>query len=45
MEGIWTKAGFSSRTSFFGSFKEFTGVTPTEFIKINQLEAIDKEVN
>lgn len=45
MEGIWTKAGFSSRTSFFGSFKEFTGVTPTEFIKINQLEAIDKDVN
>lgn len=41
MEGIWTKAGFSSRTSFFGSFKEFTGVTPTEFIKINELEARD----
>ncbi len=43
MEGIWTKAGFSSRTSFFVSFKETTGVTPIEFIKINQIEGLDKE--
>jgi AraC-like DNA-binding protein len=45
MEGIWTNAGFSSKTSFFVLFKEITGVTPTEFIKVNQLEAIDKDVN
>lgn len=35
MEGIWTKAGFSSRTSFFVSFKEVTGQTPLDFIKNN----------
>lgn len=33
MEGIWTKTGFSSRTSFFVSFKEITGQTPLDFIK------------
>lgn len=35
MEGIWPKTGFSSRTNFFVTFKEVTGYTPTEFIKIN----------
>lgn len=35
MEGIWTKAGFSSKTSFFVSFKEVTGVSPLEFSKMN----------
>ena len=35
MEGIWTKTGFSSRTNFFVTFKEVTGYTPLEFIKIN----------
>lgn len=35
MEGIWTKTGFSSRTNFFVTFKEVTGFTPLEFIKIN----------
>lgn len=44
MEGIWTNAGFSSKTSFFVLFKEITGVTPVEFIKINQLESINKEI-
>jgi AraC-like DNA-binding protein len=43
MEGIWTKAGFSSRTSFFVSFKETTGLTPIEFIKINQIEGLEKD--
>lgn len=33
MEGVWTKTGFSSRTSFFVSFKEITGQTPLDFIK------------
>ena len=33
MEGIWTKAGFSSKTNFFISFKDVTGSTPIEFIK------------
>lgn len=35
MEGIWTKTGFSSRTNFFVTFKEVTGYTPIEYIKIN----------
>ena len=35
MEGIWAKTGFSSRTNFFVTFKEVTGYTPIEFIKIN----------
>jgi AraC-like DNA-binding protein len=32
MEGIWTKAGFTSKTSFFVSFKEVTGLTPVEYL-------------
>jgi AraC-like DNA-binding protein len=35
MEGIWPKTGFSSRTNFFVTFKEVTGHTPIEYIKIN----------
>ena len=35
MEGIWTKTGFSSRTNFFVTFKEVTGYTPLEFIKLS----------
>jgi AraC-like DNA-binding protein len=26
-------SGFSSRSTFFGTFKEFTGMTPTEFME------------
>jgi len=33
MEGIWMKAGFTSKTSFFVSFKEVTGLTPLEYVK------------
>jgi len=33
MEGIWVKAGFSSKTSFFVAFKEVTGQTPLEYVK------------
>jgi AraC-like DNA-binding protein len=36
MEGIWTKAGFSSKTNFFTTFKEETGFTPLEFIKLKK---------
>jgi len=32
MEGIWMKAGFTSKTSFFVSFKEETGMTPLEYV-------------
>lgn len=45
MEGVWTNAGFSSRTSFFVSFKEITGQTPLDFIKTNKLEPIKKQIN
>jgi YesN/AraC family two-component response regulator len=33
MEGVWIKSGFSSKTSFFVSFKEVTGMTPLEYLK------------
>ena len=33
MEGIWMKSGFSSKTWFFVSFKEVTGMTPIEYLK------------
>ena len=33
MEGIWMKAGFTSKTSFFVTFKEVTGLTPLEYVK------------
>lgn len=37
MEGIWIKAGFTSKTSFFVTFKEVTGMTPLEYVKqLNQ---------
>lgn len=32
MDGIFTKAGFSSRSSFYTAFKSATGFTPGEFI-------------
>ena len=37
LQEIWTESGFSSKTNFFTSFKEETGMTPTEFIK-NQMK-------
>ena len=33
MEGIWTKSGFKSKTGFFVTFKEVTGMTPLEYLK------------
>lgn len=35
MESVWTKAGFSSKTNFFISFKDVSGYTPVEFLKKN----------
>ena len=32
IEGIAQQAGFKTRASFYGVFKEKTGMTPTEFI-------------
>ena len=35
IEGISQQAGFKTRASFYGVFKEKTGMTPTEFIAAN----------
>lgn len=32
LQGIWMESGFTSKTNFFTSFKEETGLTPIEFI-------------
>lgn len=32
MEGVWMHSGFSSKTTFFVTFKEVTGMTPLEYI-------------
>jgi AraC-like DNA-binding protein len=45
MEGIWTKCGFSSKTNFFVAFKEVTGMTPLEFSKEINKNAIPEETN
>lgn len=33
LEAIGQQAGFNNRTTFFNSFKKFTGMTPTQYIK------------
>lgn len=33
MEVVWIKSGFTSKTNFFQTFKEVTGMTPSEFHK------------
>lgn len=33
MEGIGKESGFASKSSFFSSFREITGMTPAEFIR------------
>ncbi len=32
LQGVWMESGFSSKTNFFTTFKEETGLTPTEYI-------------
>ena len=36
LDQIAERSGFSSRSSFFSSFKEFTGMTPSEFLGTTQ---------
>jgi AraC-like DNA-binding protein len=36
LQGIWMEAGFSSKTNFFTTFKEETGLTPTDFILLKE---------
>jgi AraC-like DNA-binding protein len=33
LQGIWMESGFTSKTNFFTTFKEETGLTPLEFIE------------
>lgn len=33
LQGIWMNSGFSSKTNFFTTFKEETGLTPIEFVQ------------
>jgi AraC-like DNA-binding protein len=35
MEKVAAMSGFSSRSTFFSTFKEYTGLTPSEFIKVS----------
>ena len=39
MNGIWSKAGFSSKTNFYATFKEITQMTPVNFIKTHHLKS------
>ncbi len=39
IEGIAQQAGFKTRASFYGAFKEKTGMTPTEFIAAKTTQA------
>jgi len=32
LQSVWMESGFSSKTNFFTTFKEETGLTPTEYI-------------
>lgn len=42
IDGIGLKSGFSSRTTFFVSFKEVTGKTPKEYIEFCKITQADK---
>ncbi len=44
MEGIGKESGFASKSSFFSSFREITGMTPAEFIRSTSGEADPTEV-
>jgi AraC-like DNA-binding protein len=41
MEGIWMKCGFTSKTTFFVSFKEITGMTPLDYLKTIEPKYVD----
>lgn len=36
IDALWSEIGFSNRTSFYKKFKETTGMTPVEYVKIKQ---------
>jgi AraC-like DNA-binding protein len=36
LQGVWMEAGFSSKTNFFTTFKEETGLTPNEFLQLEK---------
>jgi PAS domain S-box-containing protein len=38
IDHLYSKVGFSSRTTFYIAFKRFTGVSPSRFRQINDLE-------
>lgn len=38
MEGIGSESGFHSRSVFFATFKELTGITPKEFVEQQQTD-------
>ena len=38
IDHLYSKVGFSSRTTFYRAFKNFTGVSPTRFRQINELK-------
>ena len=42
VEGISTDVGFRSRTSFTTSFKRVTGLTPTEYMRIQNAQKQQK---
>lgn len=36
LDALWSKIGFSNRTTFYKRFKDTTGLTPVEFVKLNR---------
>lgn len=39
IDSIGLQSGFSSRSNFYSSFKDITGITPSEFLKQNEKKA------
>ena len=42
IDHLYSKVGFSSRTTFYIAFKKFTGVSPSRFRQINDQETLRK---